>query len=194
MSYYLCAVCVLVSVSTLVSAAPSNSGADRAIRTGVRAGGPGSCIALNCSRTALACFTNSQCREAFSCLEDCQKKGAGNSCDFYCEVNYAYNSTVYANLMQCMSDHGCFPKEPEDGTCLAKDSDAVKNLTDVAQIKGKWWTLRGLNCGQRGWPGALDTAPCQSDEISMVDGHWADRFSFCGGSNGTCDTKYDSHC
>ena len=33
-----------------------------------------------------------------------------------------------------MSDYGCLPVSPANGVCLANDSDAVKNLTDMAQI------------------------------------------------------------
>ena len=54
---------------------------------------------------------------------------------------------------------------PPDGKCLAQDTDTVKNLTNLAQVKGKWWILRGLNCGQLGWPAGFDYFPCQQDHF-----------------------------
>lgn len=91
--------------------------------------------------------------------------------------------------MQCMSDHGCLPVSPSDGVCLANDSDTIKNLTDMTQVKGKWWILRGLNCGQEGWPAGFDYFPCQRDEFVPGDnGQWTDRIAYCGGTNDTCVT------
>lgn len=77
---------------------------------------------------------------------------------------------------------------PPDGKCLAQDTDTVKNLTNLAQVKGKWWILRGLNCGQPGWPAGFDYFPCQQDHFVFQDDHWIDLISYCGGSNNTCTT------
>ena len=61
-------------------------------------------------------------------------------------------------------------------------------MTITVQVKGKWWIVRGLNCGQPGWPAGFDRLPCQRDEFVSVNGRWIDRVAYCGGSNGTCST------
>lgn len=56
------------------------------------------------------------------------------------------------------------------------------------QVKGKWWIIRGLNCGQSGWPAAFDYFPCQRDEFVLENGNWIDHIAYCGGRNNTCQT------
>ena len=49
--------------------------------------------------------------------------------------------------------------------------------------------MRGLNCGQKGWPAGFDYFPCQRDEFVMADdGSWIDHIAYCGGKNNTCQT------
>ena len=99
-----------------------------------------------------------------------------------------WNVFRYREFLQCMSDHDCLPKSPPDGKCLADDTDAIKNLTELAQMKGKWWIIRGLNCGQQGWPAGFDYFPCQRDEFVLQGKQWIDLIAYCGGSNNTCKT------
>ena len=146
------------------------------------------CMFLNCSKPLLSCTLDTQCRHAAMCNAGCQSKSNVESCNLLCELTYGYNSTKYRNLMACMSEHGCLPKSPSDGKCLANNSDTVRNLTDVAQVKGKWWILLGLNCGQPGWPAGFDYFPCQRDEFVYENEQWIDYIAYCGGSNNTCST------
>ena len=144
-------------------------------------GGPGSCIVLNCSVPSVSCLAEEQCRSAVLCNSKCQNKANDEACNLLCELTYGYNSTKYRNLMQCMSDHGCLPVSPPDGVCVANDTDTIKNLTNMSQVKGKWWILRGLNCGQSGWPAGFDYFPCQRDDFVMENGSWVDHIAYCGG-------------
>lgn len=99
-----------------------------------------------------------------------------------------------------MAANDCLPKLPPDGKCLAKAEDGIKELTDLSQVEGSWWILKGysifndnsLNCGQPGWPAAFDAFPCQSDRFykSNYDGKWRDSIEYCGGSNDTCITPF----
>ena len=152
-------------------------------------GGPGSCLLANCSKLSLECLLDGQCRKAALCSAECQAKENKDACDLLCELTYGYNSSKYRELLQCMSDHGCLPKSPPDGKCLANDTDAIKNFTDMSQAKGKWWIIRGLNCGQPGWPAGFDYFPCQRDEFVFEGGRWIDHIAYCGGSNNTCSTR-----
>ena len=50
------------------------------------------------------------------------------------------------------------------------DNQTIKTLTNMSQVTGKWWILKGLNCGQQGWPAAFDYFPCQRDEFVPAAG------------------------
>ena len=39
-------------------------------------------------------------------------------------------------------------KYEDDGICMAEDSDALQEITDISQVQGDWWVLKGQNCGQ----------------------------------------------
>ena len=165
------ALLVCVSLPTVALSHPN--GVDQVLR---HIGGSGSRILAKCSKPTLTCLLDSQCREAVLCNVKCQGKTDEEACNLLCELTYGYNSTKYRNLMQCMSDHGCLPKSPPDGTCLANDTDAINNFTDMAQAKGKWWILRGLNCGQPGRPAGFDYFPCQRDEF-VFENSWSILYS-----------------
>ena len=34
--------------------------------------------------------------------------------------------------------------------------DCVEGIEDFDTIYGDWWVVRGVNCGQEGWPGSYD--------------------------------------
>jgi hypothetical protein len=81
-----------------------------------------------------------------------------------------------------------------NGLCLAQDNQTVSTLTEMSQVTGKWWILKGLNCGQdKTWRGGFDYYPCQRDEFAFENGEWIDHISYCGGKGETpasCTTKY----
>ena len=110
-------------------------------------GGSGTCVLVNCSIPALECMLDSQCRKASFCNAECTGKKNVEACNLLCELTYGYNSTKYRALLQCMSDHGCLPVNPPDGVCLANDSDTIKNLTDMAQVKDKAICFQAPNPG-----------------------------------------------
>ena len=74
-----------------------------------------------------------------------------------------------------------------NGICLAQNNQTVKTLTQMDQVAGKWWILKGLNCGQdRTWRAGFDYYPCQRDEfVQQKDGDNIDFISYCGGKNNT---------
>jgi len=161
----------------------------------VATGSGSSCIRANCSKEATACGTEWSCIKAGACNADCQFFHAktSESCNLLCELNYGYNSTKYRGLMQCMADHGCLPlTKKSDGICLANDTQTIQNLTSLSQIPGKWWILRGQNCGQNSdWPAGFDYFPCQRDEfvVDPTDStKWIDHIAYCGGSANKCST------
>ena len=156
-------------------------------------GGPVICVPLHCAKAAAACLADDQCSSALFCDFKCFGKPNQNGCYYLCEAIDGYNLSSYAALLRCMKEHECFPKLTTDGVCIGNNSIGVRNLTDIAQLKGTWWIVRGLNCGQEGWPGAFDAFPCQLCNISRVEGgQWVTHFTFCGGSNNTCSTRMAS--
>jgi hypothetical protein len=164
-----------------------------AFSTTVRGRGTPSCIMKNCSSELGACLKDGSCRKATFCNAKCQLPWNKNveGCNLLCELSYGYNSTTYRNMMQCMSDHSCLPTMPSDGICLADDSQTIQNLTDISQVSGKWWIVRGMNCGQKGWPAGFDYFPCQRDEFvpdPTTPGKWIDHIAYCGGTDNKCTT------
>merc|ERR1711983_345574 len=88
----------------------------------------------------------------------------------------------------CMVENGCMPTYSEDGLCLANDDQADQMITDLEQVSGDWWVLKGQNCGQdEVWYGGADWAPCQHGRFVKVDdGSWINNTTFCVGSDSTC--------
>ena len=71
------------------------------------------------------------------------------------------------------------PHCPADGKCLAQDNQNVTTLATMSQVEGKWLILKGLNCGQAGWPAGFDYFPCQRDEFVMDAGSkWVDHVAY----------------
>jgi len=166
--------------------------------------GGNNCVSQYCEDEAKSCGTEWSCIKAGACNADCEffHKKTSESCNLLCELNYGYNSSKYRQLMQCMSDHGCLPlTNKSDGKCLAQDTQTIQNLTSLEQIgqvgnaSGKWWIVRGQNCGQNGdWPAGFDYFPCQRDEFvpSPGDPHFKaggiDHIAYCGGTDNKCST------
>merc|ERR1711998_408151 len=155
--------------------------------------GPASCMMLHCAGWAGKCVLDEDCRAAMECNAKCGTGPTSLACDLECELSVGYNSTIYKESLQCMADHKCLPTQASDGKCLANDTQTLQNLTSVAQIPGKWWILRGLNCGQDGWPAGFDYFPCQRDEFvpdptDPTNKTWIDHIAYCGGTNNTCTT------
>jgi len=148
------------------------------------------CIVRHCSGLAEKCIVNRQCLSALTCNAKCQKSKEVDACNLLCELTYGYNCTEYKEAMQCMVDNNCFPQEPPDGTCLATDNQTITNLVNMSQVAGKWWIIKGLNCGQEGWPAAFDYFPCQRDEFVFDEpnNRWVDHIAYTGGKNNTPTT------
>jgi hypothetical protein len=149
------------------------------------------CIMEHCTQWYGKCFADGACRKALWCNAQCVNKPNDQACNLLCELSYGYNSSAYKGAMQCMVDNNCIPKTNEtDGKCLATDTQTIQNLTDMHQVAGRWWILKGLNCGQPGWPAGFDYFPCQYDDFipgeNGEDG--IDHIGYCGGSNNSCST------
>jgi len=47
-----------------------------------------------------------------------------------------------------MVENSCLEKYEEDGICLATFDQALQDLTDIEQVKGDWWVLKGIKIEQ----------------------------------------------
>ena len=94
----------------------------------------------------------------------------------------------FTELLNCMAEHNCMAMYPDDGMCLATDDEALQSITDIAQVEGDWWVLKGLNCGQdETWYGGADWLPCQHGRnIQLENGNWINNTTYCNGKNNTC--------
>ena len=144
------------------------------------------CTTLHCPLELGACALDSRCYEILTCLQGCEGQPDEVQCSYVCG-SFDVNPN-FRKLVSCMVDHGCMPTYPEDGLCLAADDQALPEITDVEQVSGDWWVLKGQNCGQdEVWYGGADWAPCQHGRfVKADDGNWINNTTFCYGQNSVC--------
>lgn len=149
------------------------------------------CVLEHCSTTLFRCMLDEKCRKAAICNTKCQSQSDVDGCNLVCELNNGYNNKAYSELLVCFVKNKCLPVSPMNGKCLAQDNQTVTTLTNMEQVSGKWWILKGLNCGQDAlWRAGFDYYPCQRDEFKQqTDGSFVDFISYCGGKNNTCTTN-----
>eukprot|EP00820_Chromera_velia_P018347 Cvel_6806.t1-p1 / transcript=Cvel_6806.t1 / gene=Cvel_6806 / organism=Chromera_velia_CCMP2878 / gene_product=Violaxanthin de-epoxidase, chloroplastic, putative / transcript_product=Violaxanthin de-epoxidase, chloroplastic, putative / location=Cvel_scaffold342:91320-97687(+) / protein_length=457 / sequence_SO=supercontig / SO=protein_coding / is_pseudo=false len=152
-------------------------------------GKTGKLVMSKCPNVFTNCLKDEKCREAMFCNARCESAENKNACNLLCSLTSGYENKPYGNFIQCLADAKALPDLPPDGKCLATDEDALPILKDLKQIEGRWWIVKGLNCGQEGWPAGFDGFPCQRDEfILREDGTWVDEIAYCGGKEDTCTT------
>jgi len=149
---------------------------------------PATCGLFHCPKQIAKCALNKLCRKSLECNAGCYSKPNVDGCNLVCELTYGYGNPEYTDVLKCMVKTGCIPKSPMDGVCLATNNQTIQNLTSMSQVRGKWWIVRGLNCGQKGWPGAFDYYPCQRDEFVYENNTWIDHIAYCGGKDNNCTT------
>jgi hypothetical protein len=86
------------------------------------------------------------------CNQRCLKSEDAAACNLLCQLTIGYENVKYKSnyyysvmiaLLRCMAVNDCLPKLPPDGKCLAKHQDGIKELTDLKQVEGSWWILKG---------------------------------------------------
>lgn len=181
------------------------------------------CFIKHCSKEFLACgaksLTGEPCIKAMQCEIGCNKlesevgHNRAPGCAYICEMTTGYKSPAFTDLMTCGKDNKCLPFYPDDGECLATDSDALQNITSLDQVAGDWWVVKGINCGQvadgepfhpgmnypalnptkgKNFPGGYDWYPCQHERVVKSTGTdfpfptspWVNNITYCGGANG----------
>ena len=61
--------------------------------------------------------------KAVLCMAGCGESDA--ECSFECCMSNMDNQP-FLDISQCMADIGCLPEYPDDGVCLAEDSEAIQ--------------------------------------------------------------------
>merc|ERR1711860_57761 len=145
-------------------------------------------VPRECGAEILHCVSDPVCLKSLTCLGTCDASDA--ECAYTCGM-YAEDNQAFLDFMQCSADVGCMPDYPEDGVCLATPDQALQYITDLDQVKGEWWMLRGANCGQEGWPGGYDWYPCQHSRIIDLEDEdrWINNQTYCAGSNSPCSSE-----
>ena len=138
------------------------------------------CISYNCLWKMATCVQNPDCKATLDCITECQLTQPRNKqamCAYICEVTDGYLNQEFESLMLCMIDNNCMSHYPQDGTCVAQETDGVTTITDMDQIQGDWWAIKGLNCGYDDeYPGGYDGFPCQHERWGLSDdGLWQNR-------------------
>ena len=63
------------------------------------------------------------CISALVCMAQCDLEDV--DCAFTCGM-LALDNQPFLDISQCMADIGCLPEYPDDGVCLAEDSQAIQ--------------------------------------------------------------------
>ena len=144
------------------------------------------CIATHCFLQLGQCVLDSQCYKVLTCLQECADAPDQAGCAFGCGM--LDGNEHFRNLLKCMVENDCMVKYDDDGLCLATNDQALQSITDIEQVKGDWWVLKGRNCGQDDvWPGGYDWYPCQHARFAKVDeGYWINNTTYCNGKDSTC--------
>jgi len=152
------------------------------------------CVGYHCMASALACMANPDCKATLDCITECQltqPRSKQAMCAYICEVTDGYMNPEFEETMLCMIDGQCMSHYPQDGRCLATDEDTVQSITDMSQVAGEWWAIKGVNCGlTEEYPGGYDWFPCQHERWSQrEDGSWFNSISFCAGKDSQCISR-----
>ena len=163
---------------------------DGVVESSIKNNNPSMCSLLHCPSQMTSCALEENCRNALLCNARCQHRTDVVGCNLVCQFQYGYQNQRYSDVLQCMNEHHCLPILPMNGKCL-KTNHTVSNITNYEQIQGRWWIVRGLNCGQTNWTAGFDAFPCQYDEFVKDDDEtWMDHIGYCGGNNSICSTPY----
>jgi hypothetical protein len=148
---------------------------------------PTICVALHCFMETGACWADSECYAILDCLQGCPETSNEAQCSLACIMTAPPNDKFDA-VMECMAENDCIAQYPQDGQCLASDDEALQSITDIAQLQGDWWVVKGLNCGQsEEWYGGQDWLPCQHGRFEQLDdGQWINNTTFCNGIDNVC--------
>jgi len=152
------------------------------------------CVVGQCSSGVAICGTNSKCRQTIGCINTCMldlidEQDRVAQCAYLCEMTHGYENNQFKQLIDCMLKNTCMIQYPEDGPCKGSNDDALKSITSMEDIEGDWWVLRGINCGERPYPGGYDWYPCQHERfIKSASGQWINNVTYCGGAQDKCTT------
>jgi len=150
---------------------------------------PTVCMFFWCGLQLTACTIDKECMATIQCMQGCEDgRPDVAQCQFECEMTIGQDNVAFQHLLECMSEHECFATSPPDGSCLATADQTAQELTEIDMVAGDWWVVRGLNCGQEGWPGAYDWYPCQHARYVVVEDGWVNNTTYCGGKDSVCTT------
>jgi len=156
----------------------------------------GFCIGAYCKKVTADCFMDDKCRQTVGCVQLCtldliDEPERIAECAYICEMTSGYENQQFWDMMKCMVENSCLDRYPDDGPCIGTDEDAIKSLKSMEDIKGDWWVIAGVNCGQsREYPGGYDWYPCQHERFTKEpSGQWINTVTFCNGKNDVCTSE-----
>jgi hypothetical protein len=109
---------------------------------------------------------DTKCRDTFMCDANCDPNDM--ACFFTCQATYGLEQKAYTAVSNCIADNGCMDPVPDDGECVVTDNAGIDTITTIEQMRGTWWTIRGVNKD-------FDYAPCQQgiyEEVAGSNGRW----------------------
>ena len=52
-------------------------------------------------------------------------------------MTHGYENAEFLENMQCLIDNQCLPQYPDDGICYGQDSDGLKSITSMDQVRSE---------------------------------------------------------
>ena len=123
------------------------------------------CVLEHCMKQSISCLSDSDCRNAVECTEQCMAdwdndktpdKFNVQDCTNRCAFTFA--DDAYAKFIGCLSDHQCIRFPPIKSTCRAKNVHPIKQLS-IEDMEGSWWVVKGYHP-------VYDCYPCQHLHLS----------------------------
>jgi len=104
----------------------------------------GKCLLSNCQLPLAKCVTNPTCAANLLCIQTCTNRADEAQCQIKCGDEFS-NDVVGAFTKCAVTDKGCVPQRPDDGTWpVPKDELLVQKFSTEA-LAGDWYISAGLN-------------------------------------------------
>jgi len=112
-----------------------------------------SCLLTKCQLPFLKCITNPNCLANVICINTCNGAADETGCQIKC--GDIFENEVVGEFNKCaVSNMGCVPQKPDDGSYPVPPKDVLVQKFDTSLWNGRWFITAGQN-------ELFDIFPCQ---------------------------------
>ena len=114
----------------------------------------GKCLLSSCQLPLARCITDPICLTNLACIQTCTGKPDESTCQIKCGDEFT-NGVVEQFTKCAVSEKGCVPQRPDDGTWPVPPKAALVEKFTTEALQGPWYISAGLNkafdtCGAQG--------------------------------------------